>query len=138
MGISWAAQRFGNAAVDVCHEGPAARAFALTVPLSRVPPLNGTVELLWAHPSGLSASTGLRWAGAQTRLAVADRSDARIPLGGTPGYAVVDVRGAWRLGPRLVVSAVLENVTDEAYRSHGSSVNGPGRGLIVSLESTPF
>jgi iron complex outermembrane receptor protein/hemoglobin/transferrin/lactoferrin receptor protein len=108
------------------------------VPLSRVPPLNGTVELLWTHPAGLSASTGLRWAGAQTRLAVADRSDARIPLGGTPGYAVVDVRAAWRLGTRLVVSAVLENVTDAAYRSHGSSVNGPGRGLIVSLESTPF
>ncbi|WP_163996813.1 TonB-dependent receptor plug domain-containing protein [Pyxidicoccus caerfyrddinensis] len=108
------------------------------VPLSRVPPLNGTVELLWAHPSGLSASTGLRWAREQTRLAVADRSDARIPLGGTPGYAVLEARAAWRLGTRFVVAAVLENVTDAAYRSHGSSVNGPGRGLVVSLEATPF
>jgi iron complex outermembrane receptor protein/hemoglobin/transferrin/lactoferrin receptor protein len=108
------------------------------VPLSRVPPLNGTVELLWAHPSGLSASTGLRWARAQERLAIADRSDARIPLGGTPGYAVLEVRAAWRLGTRWVVAAVMENVTDAAYRSHGSSVNGPGRGLVVSLEATPF
>ncbi|MBZ4417069.1 TonB-dependent siderophore receptor [Myxococcus sp. RHSTA-1-4] len=108
------------------------------VPLSRVPPLNGTVELLWAHPSGLSASTGLRWALAQERLAIADRSDARIPLGGTPGYAVLEVRAAWRLDTRWVVAAVLENVTDAAYRSHGSSVNGPGRGLVVSLEATPF
>ncbi|MFP2932638.1 TonB-dependent receptor domain-containing protein, partial [Pyxidicoccus sp. 3LG] len=108
------------------------------VPLSRVPPLNGTVELLWAHASGLSASTGLRWARAQERLAIADRSDARIPLGGTPGYAVLEVRAAWRLDTRWVVAAVLENVTDAAYRSHGSSVNGPGRGLVVSLEATPF
>jgi iron complex outermembrane receptor protein/hemoglobin/transferrin/lactoferrin receptor protein len=108
------------------------------VPLSRVPPLNGTVELLWAHPSGFSASSGLRWALAQQRLAIADRSDARIPLGGTPGYAVLEVRAAWRLGTRWVVAAVLENVTDAAYRSHGSSVNGPGRGLVVSLEATPF
>ncbi|MCP3141312.1 TonB-dependent receptor plug domain-containing protein [Pyxidicoccus xibeiensis] len=108
------------------------------IPLSRVPPLNGTVELLWAHPSGLSASTGLRWARAQKRLALSDRSDARIPLGGTPGYAVAEVRAAWRLDTRWVVAAVLENVTDAAYRSHGSSVNGPGRGLVVSLEATPF
>jgi outer membrane receptor protein involved in Fe transport len=108
------------------------------LPLSRVPPLNGTAELLWSHPSGLSASTGLRWALMQDRLALSDRSDARIPIGGTPGYAVVDVRASWRLGTRLLLAAVLENVGDAAWRSHGSSVNGPGRGIIVSLETTPF
>jgi iron complex outermembrane receptor protein/hemoglobin/transferrin/lactoferrin receptor protein len=112
--------------------------YAPRVPLSRVPPLNGTAEVLWSHPSGFSASTGLRWALPQDRLAVSDRSDARIPIGGTPGYAVLDVRASWRLGTRLIIAAVLENVTDAAYRSHGSSVNGPGRGLIVSLETTPF
>jgi outer membrane receptor protein involved in Fe transport len=112
--------------------------YAPRLPLSRVPPLNGTAELLWSHPSGFSASTGLRWALMQDRLALSDRSDARIPIGGTPGYAVLDVRASWRLGTRLVIAAVLENVTDTAYRSHGSSVNGPGRGLIVSLETTPF
>lgn len=108
------------------------------VPLSRVPPLNGTVELLWAHASGLSASAGLRWALLQDRLAISDRSDARIPIGGTPGYAVADLRVSWRLGTRLLLAAVLENLGDTAYRSHGSSVNGPGRGLVVSLETTPF
>jgi outer membrane receptor protein involved in Fe transport len=112
--------------------------YAPRLPLSRVPPLNGTAELLWSHPSGFSASTGLRWALMQDRLALADRSDARIPMGGTPGYAVVDVRASWRLSTRLVLAAVLENVGDAAWRSHGSSVNGPGRGLIVSLETTPF
>jgi iron complex outermembrane receptor protein/hemoglobin/transferrin/lactoferrin receptor protein len=112
--------------------------YAPRLPLSRVPPLNGTAELLWSHPSGFSASTGLRWALLQDRLALSDRSDARIPIGGTPGYAVLDVRASWRLGTRLVIAAVLENLTDAAYRSHGSSVNGPGRGVIVSLETTPF
>jgi iron complex outermembrane receptor protein/hemoglobin/transferrin/lactoferrin receptor protein len=112
--------------------------YAPRVPLSRVPPLNGTAELLWSHPSGFSASTGLRWALLQDRLALSDRSDARIPIGGTPGYAVLDVRASWRLGTRLVIAAVLENVTDAAYRSHGSSVNGPGRGVTVSIETTPF
>jgi outer membrane receptor protein involved in Fe transport len=112
--------------------------YAPRVPLSRVPPLNGTVELLWAHPSGFSASAGMRWALLQDRLAISDRSDARIPIGGTPGYVVADLRASWRLGTKLLLAAVLENLGDTAYRSHGSSVNGPGRGLVVSLETTPF
>jgi iron complex outermembrane receptor protein/hemoglobin/transferrin/lactoferrin receptor protein len=112
--------------------------YAPRVPLSRVPPLNGTAELLWAHPSGFSASAGVRWALLQDRLAISDRSDARIPIGGTPGYVVADLRASWRLSTRLLLAAVLENLGDTAYRSHGSSVNGPGRGLVVSLEATPF
>jgi len=134
-GVSWAWGEGPNLADPPSNPDVA---YSPRVPLSRVPPLNGTLEVLWAHPSGLSASTGLRWARAQERLAVADRSDARIPLGGTPGFAVLELRAAWRLGTRFVLSAVLENVTDAAYRSHGSSVNGPGRGLVVSLETTPF
>jgi iron complex outermembrane receptor protein/hemoglobin/transferrin/lactoferrin receptor protein len=104
------------------------------VPLSRVPPLNGTVELIWSHPLGLSAGGALRWAAAQTRLAVADRSDARIPLGGTPGFAVVDARLSYRRGELLMVALVAENLFDTPYRYHGSSVNGPSRSLSLSLE----
>ncbi|MBN1205231.1 MAG: TonB-dependent receptor [Myxococcaceae bacterium] len=134
-GIAWTWAEGPNPADPPSN--PAAP-YAPRVPLSRVPPLNGTVELLWAHPSGFSASAGLRWALLQDRLAIADRSDARIPIGGTPGYAVADLRASWRLGTRLLLAAILENVGDAAYRSHGSSVNGPGRGLVVSLELQPF
>ncbi len=108
--------------------------FERRVPLSRVPPLNGTVELVWSHPLGLSAGGALRWASAQTRLAVADRSDARIPLGGTPGFAVVDARLSYRRGNPLMVALVAENLLDSPYRYHGSSVNGPGRSLTLSVE----
>lgn len=134
-GVAWAWGEGPNPAPPPANPNTP---YAPRLPLSRVPPLNGTAELLWSHPSGLSASTGLRWALLQDRLALSDRSDARIPMGGTPGYAVLDVRASWRLGTRLVLSAVLENVTDTAYRSHGSSVNGAGRGVIVALETTPF
>lgn len=134
-GISWAWGEGPNPADPPANPSTP---YAPRVPLSRVPPLNGTAELLWTHASGFSASAGLRWARKQDRLAVADRSDARIPLGGTPGYAVLDLRASWRLGTRLVLAAILENVGDAAYRSHGSSVNGPGRGLLFSLETTPF
>ena len=75
------------------------------------------------------------WALAQTRLAPTDRSDARIPFGGTPGFAVLDLRAGLRVANHFVVAAVLENVFDAAYRYHGSSINGPGRSVIVSVES---
>jgi iron complex outermembrane receptor protein/hemoglobin/transferrin/lactoferrin receptor protein len=109
--------------------------FEARVPLSRIPPLNGTVEILWQGESGLYLGGALRWATLQDRLAVADVSDARIPQGGTPGFAVFDVRAGVRYDPELLVSFVFENLTDAAYRYHGSSVNGPARGFLINLET---
>jgi iron complex outermembrane receptor protein/hemoglobin/transferrin/lactoferrin receptor protein len=111
-----------------------AAAYAERVPSSRIPPLNGTAELRWRHrPTGVYLGSGVRWALAQTRLAPQDLSDARIPLGGTPGYAVLDLRAGWRWREYAVVALVVENVFDAAYRVHGSSVNGPGIGVLLSV-----
>lgn len=113
----------------------AAATWERRVPLSRVPPLNGTAEIVWRlSGTGLYAGGGLRWATRQDRLAPQDESDPRIPLGGTPGFAVVDLRAGYRIGRQLAVAVVAENVGDAAYRYHGSSVNGPGRGLVFSAE----
>ncbi|MBI4956737.1 MAG: TonB-dependent receptor [Myxococcales bacterium] len=112
-----------------------ALAYEERVPLSRIPPANGTLELRWSGVPGLHVGAGMRWALGQDRLALTDLSDARIPAGGTPGFAVFDLRAGYRLGRELSIAAVLENVTDRAYRYHGSSVNGPGRGLVVHLEA---
>jgi iron complex outermembrane receptor protein/hemoglobin/transferrin/lactoferrin receptor protein len=103
-------------------------------PLSRIPPLNGTAEVSWRHRTGFYAAAGLRWARAQTRLALADTDDQRIPRGGTPGFAVADLRAGYRWQPHVLLAMVLENLTDAAYRYHGSAINGPGRSLIVHLE----
>jgi iron complex outermembrane receptor protein/hemoglobin/transferrin/lactoferrin receptor protein len=104
------------------------------VPLSRIPPLNGTVEGRWRHlATGIYAGAVLRWATDQTRLAPSDRSDARIPIGGTPGYAVVDLRGGFRWSRHARLSLVVENLFDAAYRLHGSSVNAAGRGVLLEL-----
>jgi len=96
--------------------------------------MNGTVELRWRHlPSGLYLGAGARWALDQTRLAPSDLGDARIPLGGTPGYFIADLRMGWRHRNRVSVSAVLENVANTPYRVHGSSTDGPGRGVMMVL-----
>ena len=104
------------------------------VPLSRIPPLNGTVELRWRHRIGVYAGAALRWALAQGRLSLGDIDDARIPPGGTPAFAVLDLRAGYRLGRDLLLGLVFENVGDTAYRYHGSSVNAPGRGIMLSIE----
>ena len=105
------------------------------VPLSRIPPLTGAFEVTYRHfETGLLGGLALRWAGAQSRLAPSDASDARIPVGGTPGYGVLDLRFAWRYGSSSRVGLVWENVLDSAYRVHGSSINGPGTGLSATLE----
>ncbi len=101
------------------------------VPLSRIPPLNGSAELIWAHQVG-ELSAALRWAAPQDRLAIADYSDGRIPKYGTPGFAVLDLRANLRIENDLSMGIVFENVFDSPYRYHGSSINGPGRGFILT------
>lgn len=104
------------------------------VPLSRIPPLNGTAEINYRHAAGLFAGASLRWATLQDRLAIADYSDGRIPKYGTPGFAVLDLRLGYQVGEHITVGATVENVFDTPYRYHGSSINGPGRGLVLSLK----
>ena len=107
------------------------------VPLSRIMPVNGTVEVRYANDeTHLVVGAAMRWAGAQDRLSISDASDARIPLGGTPAYAVFDLRAGWRFEDtvRLQLSVVFENVFDQVYRVRGSGINGAGRGLLLQLE----
>ncbi len=111
--------------------------FNKRIPLSRVPPLNGTVELLWKSKFGFSTGTALRWTAPQTRLALSDISDERIPPGGTPGFAVMDIRCSYRPNKNILTSLTFENIFDTAYRYHGSSINGPGRGIMLMIDVGP-
>jgi outer membrane receptor protein involved in Fe transport len=103
------------------------------VPFSRIPPLHGSLEGRWRHAeSGAYAGAILRWAATQDRLAPSDTADARIPAGGTPGWATMDLMAGWRLEDRVLLALVVENLFDVAYRVHGSSINAPGIGVMTS------
>lgn len=71
----------------------------------------------------------------QDRLSPDDQRDTqRIPPGGTPGYATLNLRTGYDWKGKVKVVAALENVLDEDYRIHGSGYNQPGRNLKLSLE----
>jgi outer membrane receptor protein involved in Fe transport len=113
---------------------PETLALTPRVPLSRTPPVNGTAELTWAPRPWLGAIAALQWAGPQERLALTDYADGRIPRYGTPGFAVVHLRAWVRLAKALTLVVGVENLLDSPWRFHGSSINGPGRSVTVSVD----
>ena len=104
--------------------------------LSRLMPLTGQAALRW-QPAGESfwLESVLDAAEKADRLSADDERDTqRIPPGGTPGYAVLTLRGGVTLLESLQLSLALENVADEDYRIHGSGVNEPGRNLVLQAD----
>jgi hemoglobin/transferrin/lactoferrin receptor protein len=50
-----------------------------------------------------------------------------------PGWQTLAIRSAYTFERGLTLTAGLDNVTDQRYRSYSSGVVAPGRNLIVSL-----
>lgn len=99
-------------------------------PLSRVPPTQGILGLRYNDPCRRCYFNIYTWASArQDRLdIVRDITDERIPIGGTPGFATLNVRTGRTFGARKQhrLSISGENLTDNAYLVHGSGVLGTG------------
>ncbi len=103
-------------------------------PVSRMLPLTSEVGIrATALDSRWWLECTVEMAKPQDRLADAEKTDNRFPPNGTPGYAVVHVRGGRRLDPNTDLAVAIENVGDKAYRIHGSGVNEPGRNVVVTI-----
>ncbi|XAM01189.1 TonB-dependent receptor [Phycisphaeraceae bacterium D3-23] len=70
-------------------------------------------------------------------LSTRDMGDtSRIPPGGTPGYALINLGVGWNANENLTFTATLENLLDTDYRVHGSGVNGGGIGVVFGVNWT--
>ena len=105
-------------------------------PLRRIPPMAGSVTVrfqpgrrYWVEAYGL-------FAGLQERLSEKDKEDARIPAGGTPGYAVFGMSGGVRIVKGLDATLVVENIGDRKYKTHGSGIYGPGTNVMLGARYT--
>lgn len=70
----------------------------------------------------------------QRRLSADDRTDIRIPRGGTPGWTTVNLRGGYEFTKDIRATISVENLFDIDRRYHGSGVNEPGLNATMSLE----
>ncbi|MEO1046107.1 MAG: TonB-dependent receptor [Pseudomonadota bacterium] len=105
----------------------------LREPISRIQPITGNFTLTWERDD--------HWALAE--LTLTDRADElssgdlldveRIPPGGTPGYALLNIRGGTQIAKGVALTLALNNLFDETYRAHGSGNNEPGRHLVAGM-----
>ncbi|QGY43430.1 TonB-dependent receptor [Maribellus comscasis] len=101
-------------------------------PMRRIPPLNGKLALQYSK-SKIFGEAEFLFAAKQDRLSGGDIDDHRIPDGGTPGWNILNLKAgySWK---NIAVNAGLQNVFNQAYRIHGSGVDGYGRSLWVTLQ----
>jgi hemoglobin/transferrin/lactoferrin receptor protein len=104
-------------------------------PVNKLQPIMANAGVRWTSTSrnvwlelvGTAASRA-------DRLSTADREDdQRIPPGGTPGYTLLSLRSGWQVTQNVLLLASLENLLDQAYRTHGSGSNEPGFGGTLGV-----
>ncbi len=107
-----------------------------TEPIDRLMPTTGLLGVRWDHPEKKYwAEAVVIGVDEADDLSTRDEGDTdRIPPGGTPGYAVLNLRSGWKLTENLTVSAAVENLTNEDYRIHGSGQNEPGTNVVLSTD----
>lgn len=101
-------------------------------PMRRIPPLNGKLALQYSK-SGVFGEAEFLFAAKQDRLSGGDIDDHRIPEGGTPGWEILNLKGGYSWN-RISMNAGLTNIFNQAYRTHGSGVDGYGRSFWLMLE----
>ncbi|WP_287128330.1 TonB-dependent receptor [Candidatus Cyanaurora vandensis] len=104
-----------------------------SVPADRIPPFNGLVGVRWTDDYTY-VEPYLRYASAQYRLAPNNLTDNRINPNGTPGFALLNLRAGYQLTPDLGLRLTAENLANTTYREHGSSLDGLGTNIAVTLD----
>lgn len=108
----------------------------ITAPTSRLTPSGGVVGVRYM-PGRFWIEANTRFADNQDKLSLKDQTDtSRIPQGGTPGWATLNLRAGYRLSEATTLSFAVENIGDLDYRIHGSGQNEPGRNFVLALETT--
>lgn len=103
---------------------------------SKMPPLSAQVGLRFQPSDRFWAECYVDMASNQDHLSLSDEADNRIPDGGTPGYATLNLRGGYRINDTTDLTVGVENLFDKEYRIHGSGVNEPGLNFVVGLRKT--
>ncbi len=102
-----------------------------TRPANRIPPLNGQLGLVYLPVDAVRMESYLRFADRQDRLDDDDQGDTRIDPAGTAGWSTLNLRLGWTPVQELQLQLDGINLLDQAYREHGSGIDGKGVGLVA-------
>ncbi|MCB9639787.1 MAG: TonB-dependent receptor [Myxococcales bacterium] len=105
-----------------------------TEPVSRIPPLFSTLALRYNFDRWAFLEFFTVLAATQDQLSARDKTDVRIPEGGTPGWFTLNIRGGASINRHLRIALTVENLLNAPYKYHGSGMLGAGLGARISLE----
>lgn len=110
--------------------------------LPQIPPLSGTVRLLW-NLKGWKIGSDLRWAMRQSRVDTDESTGTGRDVRKTPGYGVFDLHASWHAFKPLDITLGVSNLFDRKYASHLNrsnlddpteiQVNEPGRSIFLRV-----
>jgi len=99
-------------------------------PLRRIPPFNSRIALEYRNKR-FSSGLNFDHASPQRRLEAGDKSDNRIPTGGTPGFNVLNSYLSYETS-NVITRLYVYNILNTDYRTHGSGINGMGRAVSLT------
>ena len=112
----------------------------MRVPLRHAPPLQGSatlkyavrdirLELAWNANGALHADEMPPTETAKPEIYALDAMGRPF----APGWQTLAIRSAFTIARGMTLTAGMDNITDQRYRSYSSGVVAPGRNFIVSL-----
>ena len=132
---NWSIFCHGSYTEGEVDQFPSNEGRAVREPLSRVVPFMGSAGLRWQTSDRRVWGELVCIAASEAdKLNTGERADTqRYPLAGTPGWALLTLRGGWKVNDHLSLTASLENLSDAEYRAHGSGSNEPGIGGTLGM-----
>jgi|GEM_PF-1982743 len=107
-----------------------------TEPVDRIPPANGLFYVQYTPADNISIRPQARYAFAHRRISPAEIDDNRVSQNGTDGF--VNLQLLFNIQPQenVAIKFLADNIMDEAYREHSSSLDGMGRNFTISISYT--
>ena len=114
-------------------------------PLAQIAPLSGRLAMDQQNER-LSYGAEVRWASQQNRVDTDAATGSAVDARATPGWAILNLRGSWRLGPQQQLRFGVSNLFDRTYAEHlnranvdpfnpqAVQVNEPGRSIWAKVQ----
>ena len=105
-------------------------------PVDRIPPANGIFYVDYSIGKNISIRPQARYAFSHRRISQAEKNDNRISQNGTDGFLNFQLFINIYSEKNITTKFIADNIMDQAYREHASSLDGMGRNFTISLTYT--